>query len=92
MKEELITMVKHHSETINQHRNKVNTELSKLGYSITTPEIPSTLFVDMVEKENFTDQQIMLITQLLVNAFQSGNIFGMYNENIENEAYIEYNN
>jgi hypothetical protein len=91
MKNSLIEMVSHHHNMIVEYQNKVTENLNKLGYETTTPVLPTTLFVDMVKKTEFTDEQIMLIQQLLVNAYTAGTIDGYTDEDINNEVETHIN-
>ena len=93
MKTYLIEMVQHHQNVITEYQNNVTAQLNKLGYESTTPVLPPTLFADKVKKTEFTDEQVMLIQQLLVNAYQAGQLLSYTDEDINNEVntQIEFN-
>lgn len=86
MKTYLIEMVQHHQNLITEYQNNVSKRLNQMGYENTTPVLSPTLFADQVKKTDFTDNQIMLIQQLLVNAFQAGQLLSYTDNDIENEV------
>lgn len=93
MKTYLIEIVQHHQNVITEYQNNVTAQLNQLGYESTTPVLPPTLFADQVKKTEFTDEQVMLIQQLLVNAYQAGQLLSYTDEDINNEVntQIEFN-